>query len=96
MKRCSQCIPRPQPIGQFLFGFYRIISAFFATLMFILLLSIFNFRLNVFINSSASVSLLTEFHRLEFRVFLFLDWLPNQGLRTQSVLLFTHNWRENR
>ena len=22
-------------------------------------------------------------------------WLPNQGWRTQSVLLFTHSWREN-
>ena len=36
-----------------------------------------------------------EFNRFEFRVFILLDWLPNQGERTQSALLFTHNWREN-
>ena len=28
-------------------------------------------------------------------VFLLPDYLPRQGWRTQSVLLFTHNWREN-
>ena len=32
---------------------------------------------------------------MEFRVFLILDWLPNQNLRTQSADLFTHCWREN-
>ena len=31
----------------------------------------------------------------EFRVFLHLDKLPHQGLRTHSSLLFTHSWREN-
>ena len=36
-----------------------------------------------------------EFDGFEFRVFLFLDLLPHQGWRTQSVLLFTHSWREN-
>ena len=36
-----------------------------------------------------------EFNRFEFRVFLLLDLLPHQGWRTQSVLLITHNWREN-
>ena len=35
------------------------------------------------------------FNRFEFSVFLLLDWLPNQGLRTQSTLLFSHSWREN-
>ena len=28
-------------------------------------------------------------------VFTLLDWLPNQGKRTQSALLFTHNCGEN-
>ena len=28
----------------------------------------------------------------EFRVFLLLDWLPKQGSRIQSALLFTHSW----
>ena len=32
---------------------------------------------------------------LEFKVFLLLDWLPYQGLRTKSPLLFTHSWRGN-
>ena len=36
-----------------------------------------------------------EFDRFEFRVFLLLDWLPHQGWRTQSVLQFTHSWKEN-
>ena len=27
----------------------------------------------------------------EFIVFLLLDWLPNQGLRTESALLFIDN-----
>ena len=31
-----------------------------------------------------------------FRVFLLLDWLPNQGWKTHSALLFTHSWRENK
>ena len=35
------------------------------------------------------------FNRFEFRVVLLLDKLPHQGWRTQSVLLFTHSWREN-
>ena len=35
------------------------------------------------------------FNRFEFRVFLLLDELLHQGWRTQSALLFTHNWREN-
>ena len=36
------------------------------------------------------------FNRFEFRVFLLLDWLLYQGLRTLSaLLLFTHSWREN-
>ena len=26
------------------------------------------------------------------RVFILLDWLPNQGLRTQSAKLFAHCW----
>ena len=34
-----------------------------------------------------------EFNRFEFRVFL--DLLPHQGWRTQSVLQFTHSWMEN-
>ena len=41
------------------------------------------------------VNSLAEFHRFEFRVFLLLDWLPHQGWRSQSALLFTHRWREN-
>ena len=32
----------------------------------------------------------------EFRVFLLLYQLPHQGWRTQSVLLLTHSWRENK
>ena len=36
-----------------------------------------------------------EFNRTYFRDFLLQDKLPNQGLRTQSALLFTHRWREN-
>ena len=36
-----------------------------------------------------------EFNWFEFRVFLFLDWLPNLGWRPQSALLFTHNWKED-
>ena len=38
---------------------------------------------------------LAKFNRFEFRVFFLLDQLPHQGRRTQSALLFTHNWREN-
>ena len=34
-------------------------------------------------------------NRFEFRVFLLLDLLPHQGWSTQSVLLFTHSWRES-
>ena len=41
------------------------------------------------------VSFKAEFNRLEFRVLLLLNSLPHQGWRTQSVLLFTHSWREN-
>ena len=42
-----------------------------------------------------SVFFKAEFNRFEFRVFLLLDKLPQQGWRTQSVLLFTHSWRGN-
>ena len=38
---------------------------------------------------------LVEFNRFEFRVFLLIDWLPHQGWRTQSVLLFAPSRREN-
>ena len=41
------------------------------------------------------VNFYAEFNGFEFRVFLLLDYLPNQGWRTQSTLLFTHCWREN-
>ena len=36
--------------------------------------------------------ILSEF---EFRVFLFLDWVPHQFSRSHSTQLFTHRWREN-
>ena len=32
----------------------------------------------------------------EFRVFLLLNWLPKQDERTQSALIFTHSWKDNR
>ena len=33
--------------------------------------------------------------RFEFRVCLLLDWLPNQGGQTQTILLFNHSWKDN-
>ena len=39
--------------------------------------------------------LYAKFNRFEFRLFLLLVWLPDQGQSTQSALLFTHCWREN-
>ena len=41
------------------------------------------------------VSFQTEWSWFEFIVFLLLDWLPNQGQRSQFPLLFTHRWWEN-
>ena len=41
------------------------------------------------------VNFLVEFNMLVFRVFFLLDQLIYQGWRAQSVLLFTHSWREN-
>ena len=34
---------------------------------------------------------LGEFNRFEFQVLLLLDWLPYQGLRAQSAILFIHS-----
>ena len=30
------------------------------------------------------------------RIFLFLDWLPNEGYRIQSTLQFTYSYEKNR
>ena len=38
---------------------------------------------------------LAESHRFEFSVFLLLYWLPYEGWRAKSNLLFTYSWREN-
>ena len=38
---------------------------------------------------------LAEFGSFEFWVFFLLDWMTNQGLRTQSFPLFTHSWSKN-
>ena len=36
------------------------------------------------------------FCRFKFRVFVFLDWLPNQVWRTKSALVFMHSlWKNN-
>ena len=36
-----------------------------------------------------------KFNRFEFRLLFLPDWLPYQGWRAQSALLFTHRWKEN-
>ena len=48
----------------------------------------------VFTNPSACVGCDTNLTGLN-SVFLLREWLPNQSRRIQSVLLFTHSWREN-
>ena len=33
-----------------------------------------------------------EYNWFEFRIFLLLDWLPYQGKKVQSALLFSCSW----
>ena len=41
------------------------------------------------------VYFLVEFIRFEFSIFLFQDWLANQGEGNQSTILFNHSKGEN-
>ena len=57
--------------------------------------------INIFIQTLCNelnvtkVNFLAKFNRCGFRIFLLQDWLIHQGKKSQFVLFYTHNRRDN-